>query len=83
MTGRYSVYVTGISGTGVKVLGKTVEIGESSTASVRLHVAETRGQISGIASVDGHPVCGALVLLVPATLGQPGRGRFPAPRPDK
>ena len=81
--GRYEVtvnggsgaYVTGIAATGARLVGRMVEIG-GSPAAVSLHLANARGELSGAAKLGGEAASGALVLLVPVTLGQPGE---PAP----
>ncbi len=77
--GRYEVnvaggagaYITSISAGGAKVAGRLVEIA-AGIATLTLHMANTRAELAGIANLDGQPVSGALVLLVPATLGQAG-----------
>ena len=71
VNGGSGAYVTAISATGARVLGRTVEIG-GSAAMLSLHLAKTRGELSGAAKLGTQPVSGALVLLVPVTLGQPG-----------
>ena len=63
-------YLTGISAAGAKVAGRTVTI--DGPATVTLHLASGRATLDGMASLDGKPAQGAMVLLVPATLGQPG-----------
>ncbi len=64
-------YITGLSATGAKVVGHTVVIGES-PAALAVQVGSGRGDVSGFAKINGAPESGAMVLLVPATLGQPG-----------
>lgn len=75
--GRSGAYVASIAASGATVIGRTIEIGGGSAAAVALHLANARGELSGVASLGGHPDCGALVLLVPVTLGQPGEPASP------
>lgn len=67
-----NAYLTGISAAGASVAGRTVEIG-SEPAVLTLRVASERGEVAGVAQMQGQPDSGAMVLLVPATLGQPGQ----------
>ncbi len=79
--GRYEVvvqssggaYLTGISAEGASVAGRTVTI--SGPAHLTLHVANARAEVHGVAAIAGKPVTAAMVLLVPATLGQSGNLR--------
>lgn len=71
MTGSSSAYILGLTAAGAKVVGRTVEIG-SDPATLSLHLANGRAELSGFVVRDTKPASGALVLLVPATLGQLG-----------
>lgn len=64
-------YVTGLEATGASVSGLLITVG-SSPASVTVKVASDKGQVSGVVKMGGNAVEGAMVLLVPALLGQPG-----------
>ncbi len=66
-----SIYLTGVQATGAAVQGATLQVGDQ-PVSLTLRVGTGRGEISGIAAVNGQPTEGAMVLLVPATLGEPG-----------
>ena len=75
---QYNVYlsnsnyfVTGITFDGKDLSGRIVAIpaGES---SLTLHVAKGRASVSGIASFQSKPSVGALVMLVPSTVNDPG-----------
>ncbi len=72
VNGGSGAYLTGISATGAEVVGRTVTIGEKAV-TLSLRLATARAEISGVAKLDGQPVSGAMVLLVPVTLGQPGQ----------
>lgn len=65
-----NAYLTGISAEGAKVAGRTVTI--NGPAKLTLKVAAEHAQIDGVARLDGKPSAGSLVLLVPATLAEPG-----------
>jgi hypothetical protein len=62
-------YLDSISATGAKVTGRTVQIG-SEVPSLTLHVKNGRASVAGFARSGGKPLQGAMVELVPATLGQ-------------
>jgi hypothetical protein len=70
LSGNSGDYLTGIEATGAKVSGRVVTV--SGDATVTLHVANTHAQLDGAATIDGKPAQGAMVLLVPVTLGTPG-----------
>jgi hypothetical protein len=44
----------------------------TAAATLTLHLASKRAQVEGVAKVQGTPSAGAMILLVPATLGEPG-----------
>ena len=44
----------------------------SGPATVTLHLADKRASVDGVARIHGDPAAGAMVLLVPATLGMAG-----------
>jgi hypothetical protein len=74
--GRYQValqsntlYLTGIDATGAKATGRTVEIADGSP-TLTLHVASGRATVSGFVRTGEKPLMGAMVVLVPALLGQ-------------
>jgi hypothetical protein len=66
-----TAYLTGILAKDAKVSGSTVQLEEGSPA-LTLETADGRAEVSGLAQLDGKPALAAMVLLVPATLGQPG-----------
>ena len=78
-TGRYRVavsgsealYLTGIDATGASVRGNLVDLRETA-ATLVLHVETDPATIRGVCRLHGKPVAGAMILLVPASLGQTG-----------
>lgn len=71
LEGRPELYLAGISARGAEARGRMVTLpaGES---GLTLHVTSGRATLSGVANFEGKPSVGAMVLLVPATLGDPG-----------
>ncbi len=76
--GRYSVSLSGISDlhlasiepTGAKATGRIVTI-TSGSPTLLLHVTSGRINLTGFVRFHGSPDPGAMVLLVPASLGDP------------
>jgi hypothetical protein len=76
--GRYSVSLSGIGelrlasieAKGATATGRTVTI-PGGAPVLTLHVASGRANVTGFVESHGTPVEGAMVLLVPATLGDP------------
>jgi hypothetical protein len=68
--GRPNVFLTGLTAKGAETAGRyvTVAAGES---ALTVHVASGRASLSGIATLDGKPSVGAMVLLVPITIEDP------------
>ena len=68
LQGRPDLYLTGISAKGAEARGRvvTVPAGES---SLTLHIAGGRATLTGVASFQGKPSVGAMVMLVPTTIG--------------
>lgn len=75
LQGRPNVYLTGLSAKGSDASGRyvTLSAGES---TLTVHVASGRASLSGIATLGGTPVIGAMVLLVPITIEEPDSIRF-------
>jgi hypothetical protein len=76
--GRYEVnlmgrnaYLTGIAAKGAEASGRFLTV-RAGKATLILHTARGRASVNGIASANGKPVTGAMVLLVPAGLDNPG-----------
>ena len=70
MTGN-GTYLTGIAATGAHPLGRTVEIAGGNPA-LTLTVASGQAELKGVVKDAGRLVEGAMVVLMPITLGQPG-----------
>ena len=77
-TGRYEVFLNGggdvhlvsIDAKGATAVGRTVTI-TSGAPVLTLHIAHGRASVTGFVQSRGKPVEGAMVLLVPATQGDP------------
>jgi hypothetical protein len=76
--GKYEVrlmdrefYLLGLSAKGAEIAGRFVTV-HSGDATLKLQTATGRASVHGIASAAGKSVEGAMVLLVPAGLGDPG-----------
>lgn len=70
LTGAGDLHLTGIEATGASATGRTVTIGDN-PATLVLHVAHGRASVTGFVRDRGKADAGAMVLLVPATLGDP------------
>jgi hypothetical protein len=70
LQGRPNVYLVGLSAKGADASGRyvTVAAGDS---TLTVHVATGRATLSGVATLGGKPVVGAMVLLVPITIEEP------------
>jgi hypothetical protein len=76
--GKYEVrlmdrefYLLGLSAKGAEIAGRFVTV-HSGDATLKLQTATGRASVHGIASAAGKSVEGAMILLVPAGLGDPG-----------
>lgn len=76
--GRYEVvledkanlYLTGITAQSAQANGRFVTV-PSGASILTLHIADGRSTLTGTAMMQGKPSIGAMVLLIPATLGEP------------
>lgn len=68
--GRPDTYLTGMSAQSAEISGRFVKV-HSGDASLTIHVGHGKASVTGIATLENKPVIGALVLLVPAGLGDP------------
>jgi hypothetical protein len=75
LQGRPNIFLTGLAAKGAETAGRyvTVAAGES---TLTVHVASGRATLSGIATLAGRPVVGAMVLLVPITIEDPNSITF-------
>ena len=69
LIGKPNLYLTGITAQSAEAVGRFVTVPGEWT--LNLHVADGRASVTGVASRGGKPSVGAMVLLVPATLGNP------------
>jgi hypothetical protein len=70
LNGKPNLYLTGITAQSAEAVGRFVTV-TSGSSTLNLHVADGRATVTGIATMGGKPSVGAMVLLVPATLGNP------------
>jgi len=70
LMGRGNFYLTGITGKGVEISGRFITV-PAGDITLTLHAARGHATVNGIATADGKPVVGAMVLLVPAGLDDP------------
>ena len=66
-----TAYLISMQATGASSREATLDVTEK-PVTLTLQMASGRGEIAGIAAQDGKPTEAAMVLLVPATLGEPG-----------
>ena len=64
-------FITGLEAMGAQVSGLSVTVG-STEATITVKLASGKGTVSGVAKMGANELQGAMVLLVPAMLGQPG-----------
>jgi hypothetical protein len=70
LAGKPNLYLTGITAQSAQAKGRFVTVpGGDSTLTLR--VADGRSTLTGVAMTQGKPSVGAMVLLIPATLGEP------------
>jgi Carboxypeptidase regulatory-like domain len=67
---RQDIYLTGIAMPSAEIKGRTVKV-HAGDSIMTLHVASGRAAVSGVAILAGKPAAGAMILLVPASLGDP------------
>ena len=76
LSSRRGAYLTGISATGARVNGRAIEISEGAPKLV-IHAASELSEITGrVLDTGGKPTVGAMVVLVPASLGAAGDLHF-------
>jgi hypothetical protein len=69
--GEGGAYLVGATAKGAEVKGRFLTV-RAGTANLTLHTSRGFASMSGIVASGGKPVIGAIVLLVPASLGDPG-----------
>ena len=65
--GRPNIFLTGLTAKGAETAGRYVTVG-AGESTLTVHVASGRASLSGVATLDGKPCVGAMVLLVPITI---------------
>lgn len=69
LSGNPDVYLAGIVAKGQETSGRVVTVSEGSSL-LTLKLGQGRASVRGIATRDGKPLLGAMVMLVPTTFGQ-------------
>jgi hypothetical protein len=67
LQGRMNVFLTGLSSKGSETAGRYVTVG-AGDSTLTVHTASGRASVSGIATLGGKPLVGAMMLLVPVTI---------------
>jgi hypothetical protein len=67
LQGRPNIFLTGLTAKGAETVGRYVTVG-AGDSTLTVHVASGRASLSGVATLDGKPSVGAMVLLVPITI---------------
>jgi hypothetical protein len=75
LQGRPNVFLAGLSAKGAEAAGRYVTVG-AGESTLTVHGASGRASLSGIATLDGRPSVGAMVLLVPITIEDPNSITF-------
>jgi hypothetical protein len=70
LQGRPNVFLTGLTAKGAETAGRYVTVG-AGESTLTVHAASGRASLSGMATLDGKPAVGAMVLLVPITIEDP------------
>jgi hypothetical protein len=70
LAGRPNLFLTRITAQSAQATGRFVTV-PSGSSTLTLHIADGRSALTGIAKMQGKPSVGAMVLLIPATLGEP------------
>lgn len=70
LQGRPNFFLTGLTAKGAETAGRYVTVG-AGDSTLTVHVASGRATLGGVATLDGKPCVGALILLVPITIEDP------------
>jgi hypothetical protein len=70
LQGRPNVFLTGLTAKGAETAGRYITVG-AGESTLTVHMASGRANLSGLATLDGKPVAGAMALLVPITIEDP------------
>jgi hypothetical protein len=75
LQGRPNIFLTGLTAKGAETAGRYVTVG-AGESTLTVHVASGRASLSGVATLEGKPVVGTMVLLVPITIEDPNSITF-------
>jgi Carboxypeptidase regulatory-like domain len=75
LQGQQNIFLTGLSAKGAETTGRYVAVG-AGESTLTVHMASGRANLSGIATLEGKPLAGAVVLLVPVTIEDPNSITF-------
>jgi Carboxypeptidase regulatory-like domain len=67
LQGRPNIFLTGLTAKGAETAGRYLTVG-AGDSTLTVHVASGRTSLSGVATLEGKPIAGAMVLLVPITI---------------
>ena len=70
LQGRPNFFLTGLAAKGAETAGRYVTVGAGDSTLI-VHVASGRAMLSGVATLEGKPCVGAMILLVPITIEDP------------
>jgi len=70
LQGRPDLYLTRVTAKAAQASGRFVTV-PSGSSTLTLFIADGRSTLTGNAMIHGKPSAGAMVLLIPATLGDP------------
>jgi Carboxypeptidase regulatory-like domain len=70
LQGRPNFFITGLTAKGAEASGRYVTVG-AGDSTLTVHVASGRASLNGIATLEGKPCMGAMILLVPITIEDP------------
>ncbi len=70
LQGRQNLFLTGLTAKGAETAGRYVTVG-AGESTLTVHVASGRASLSGVATLEGKPAVGAMILLVPVTIEDP------------
>jgi hypothetical protein len=70
-SGSANFFLSGLTLGSKEIPGRMVTI-PSGESSLTVHIATGRSTVTGVAMLNGKPVAGAMVLLVPITVDEPG-----------
>jgi hypothetical protein len=75
LQGRPNIFLAGLTAKGAEAAGRYVTVG-AGDSTLTVHVASGRASLSGVATLEGKPSVGAMVLLVPITIEDPNSITF-------